>query len=111
MFRLIEKSFTAIKKKPIYFSVLTFLLILIVMTQNQYWFGDHSHGRLIELQDNISSVELERDKLKENNQILVQEKMKLSSGKQALEGTARIELGMIRPDEKFYVFKEEKEED
>lgn len=111
MFRLIEKSFTAIKKKPIYFSVLTFLLILIVMTQNQYWFGDHSHGRLTELRDNISSVELERDKLKENNQILVQEKMKLSSGKQALEGAARIELGMIRPDEKFYVFKKEKEED
>ena len=111
MFRLIEKSFTAIKKKPIYFSVLTFLLILIVMTQNKYWFGDHSHGRLIELQDNISSVELERDKLKENNQILVQEKTKLSSGKEALEGTARIELGMIRPDEKFYVFKKEKEED
>ena len=111
MFRLIEKSFTAIKKKPIYFSVLTFLLILIVVTQNQYWFGDHSRGRLIELQDNISSVELERDKLKENNQILVQEKMKLSSGKEALEGTARIELGMIRPDEKFYVFKKEKEED
>lgn len=81
------------------------------MTQNQYWFGDHSHRRLIELQDNISSVELERDKLKENNQILVQEKMKLSSGKEALEGTARIELGMIRPDEKFYVFKKEKEED
>ena len=66
---------------------------------------------MIELQDNISSVELERDKLKENNQILVQEKMKLSSGKEALEGTARIELGMIRPDEKFYVFKKEKEED
>ena len=81
------------------------------MTQTQYWFGDHSHGRLIELQDNISSVELERDKLKENNQILVQEKTKLSSGKEALEGTARIELGMIRPDEKFYVFKKEKEED
>ena len=81
------------------------------MSQNQYWFGDHSHRRLIELQDNISSVELERDKLKENNQILVQEKMKLSSGKEALEGTARIELGMIRPDEKFYVFKKEKEED
>ena len=81
------------------------------MTQTQYGFGDHSHGRLIELQENISNVELERDKLKENNQILVQEKIKLSSGKEALEGAARIELGMIRPDEKFYVFKKKKEED
>ena len=38
---------------------------------------------------------------------MLKEKQKLSSGKEALEGAARIELGMIKQGEKFYVFKEE----
>jgi len=45
--------------------------------------------------------------IKEQNQELLKEKQKLSSGKEALEGAARIELGMIKQGEKFYVFKEE----
>ena len=45
--------------------------------------------------------------IKLQNQDLLKEKQKLSSGKEALEGAARIELGMIKQGEKFYVFKEE----
>ena len=40
------------------------------------------------------------------NEELINEKKKLNSGKEALEGAARQELGMIKPGEKFYVFKE-----
>ena len=48
--------------------------------------------------------------IKENNQELIDEKEKLNSGKDAIEGIARIERGMIKPGEKFFVFKSEGEE-
>lgn len=48
--------------------------------------------------------------LKKDNKILAEERDKLSSGREALEGAARYELGMIKPGEKFYVFKNEVDE-
>ena len=44
--------------------------------------------------------------IENNNQALIEEKEKLNSGKEALEGVARLELGMIKPGETFYVFKD-----
>ena len=58
----------------------------------------------------ISFVEKEIELIEEKNLGLTLEKEKLSSGKQAIEGVARMELGMIKPSEKFYVFKQEVED-
>jgi len=83
---------------------------LILTTQYQFWFGDYSRSDLEKIKEEISIVEKEIEIIKENNQELIDEKEKLNSGKDAIEGIARIELGMIKPGEKFFVFKSEGEE-
>ena len=55
--------------------------------------------------------ELETDLIQKTNEELIREKKKLNSGQEALEGVARLELGMIKPGEQFYVFKEKAQED
>ena len=68
-------------------------------------------GNKKDLKKEIALVELEADLIKEANEELVKEKKKLNSGKDALEGVARTELGLIKPGEKFYVFKEQVQDD
>ena len=54
---------------------------------------------------------VETDLIQKTNEELIREKKKLNSGQEALEGVARLELGMIKPGEQFYVFKEKAQED
>jgi cell division protein FtsB len=110
MFGIIKRVFLIFKIQPIYSFSLVFLFLVIALTQNQYWFGEHSNHDLFELNESISAIEDEMVELKNNNQILAEERDKLSSGREALEGAARYELGMIKPGEKFYVFKNEVDE-
>ena len=107
MYGHIRQAFLYLKAQPLFFSSCLILSCLIAVTQYQFWFGDYSKGDLNKLKDEIALVELETDIIKKKNQELLQEKNKLNSGKEALEGAARIELGMIKPGEKFYVFKDE----
>ena len=66
---------------------------------------------LKDLKEEIQLIELETDLIQKTNEELIREKKKLNSGQEALEGVARLELGMIKPGEQFYVFKEKAQED
>ena len=100
----------SISNQPIFIGAGLILILLILTTQYQFWFGDYSRSDLEKIKEEISVVEKEIEIIKENNQELIDEKEKLNSGKDAIEGIARIELGMIKPGEKFFVFKSEGEE-
>ena len=104
---MIKKVILILKEQPILFASFIILSFIIGLTQYQFWFGDFSRSDLQILKEDIALVESETNLIKEQNQELLKEKQKLSSGKEALEGAARIELGMIKQGEKFYVFKEE----
>ena len=104
---MIKKVILIIKAQPIFFASFIILSFIIGLTQYQFWFGDFSRSDLQTLEEEMALVESETNLIKEQNQELLKEKQKLSSGKEALEGAARIELGMIKQGEKFYVFKEE----
>ena len=104
---MIKKVILIIKAQPIFFASFTILSFIIGLTQYQFWFGDFSRSDLQTLKEDMALVESETNLIKEQNQDLFKEKQKLSSGKEALEVAARIELGMIKQGEKFYVFKEE----
>ena len=104
---MIKKVILILKVQPIFFASFIVLSFIIGLTQYQFWFGDFSRSDLEILKEDIALVESETNLIKEQNQELLREKQKLSSGKEALEGAARIELGMIKQGEKFYVFKEE----
>ena len=104
---MIKKVILIIKAQPIFFASFIILSFIIGLTQYQFWFGDFNRSDLQTLKEDIALVESETNLIMEQNQDLLKEKQKLSSGKAALEGAARIELGMIKQGEKFYVFREE----
>ena len=80
------------------------------MTQFNYWFGEYSRSDLNSMKEEISRISIENEELLLENNLLEEERNKLSSGREALEGVARSELGLIKPGETFYVFKDSKEE-
>ena len=108
---MIKKVILIIKAQPIFFVSFIILSFIIGLTQYQFWFGDFSRSDLQTLKEDMALVESETNLIKDQNEDLLKEKQKLSSGKEALEGAARIELGMIKQGEKFYVFKEESSTD
>ena len=80
------------------------------MTQFNYWFGDYNRSDLNSMKDEIAKISIENEELLLENKLLEEERDKLSSGREALEGVARSELGLIKPGETFYVFKDIQEE-
>ena len=108
---MIKKVIHIIKAQPTVFASFIILSLIIGLTQYQFWFGDFSRSDLQTLKEDMALVESEINLIKRQNQDLLEEKHKLSSGKEALEGAARTELGMIKQGEKFYVFKEESSDD
>jgi len=87
------------------------LLLILVTLQAQLWWGQ---GSLAELKQ-ISS-ELERQKLL-NNQLIVRNKQLeaqvelLRNSPDAIEGRARSELGLVRPNETLYRVVEQEKTD
>ena len=106
MYAFISKAFKSFQRQPLFCNLFFILSCLLGVTQYQYWLGDYNREGLINLKEDIALVELEKQIIENNNQALIEEKEKLNSGKEALEGVARLELGMIKPGETFYVFKD-----
>ena len=71
---------------------------------------DLSISRSIKKYEAICSKLEKLEKLLIENKVLEEERDKLSLGREAIEGVARTELGLIKPGETFYVFKEAEEE-
>lgn len=83
---------------------MTILLIILFYLQFNIWFGDNSYSKLSDLKKNIEEKEENNIELARKNSDLEEEKNKLTSGKDAIEGVARFELGLIKPGETFYNF-------
>lgn len=111
MYSLITKLLKSVKSAPLFSGSFLILCCIIGATQYQYWFGLYSSSNLKDLKEEIQLIELETDLIQKTNEELIKEKKKLNSGQEALEGVARLELGMIKPGEQFYVFKEKAQED
>jgi len=62
------------------------------------------------MKEEIIKISTENEELLLENKVLEEERDKLSLGREAIEGVARTELGLIKPGETFYVFKDSKEE-
>ena len=94
-----------------FYATISFLFLIIFFTQKNLWFGDQSKANLKNLEKEILILSEERLELENQNKLLEEEKIKLSSGREAIEGLARSELGLIKPGEKFYIFESIKQED
>ena len=93
------------KKVLFYFSCF-FLLIILLIVQVRIWFGDYSFFNLQQLKSQIKTLEENNAALLKKNELLRREKEKFSMGRNAIEGLARAELGLIKPGEIFYQFKQ-----
>ena len=103
----IKKTYSGNIKFYLLVSILT---LVIFMTQFNYWFGDYNRSDLNSMKEEIDQISIENEEILLENKLLEEERDKLSSGREAIEGLARSELGLIKPGETFYVFKDTEEE-
>tara|TARA_B100000686_G_C16699071_1_gene922279 strand:+ start:624 stop:971 length:348 start_codon:yes stop_codon:yes gene_type:complete len=93
-----------------FYLLVSILISIIFITQFNFWFGDHKRSDLNSIKEEIAQISAENEKLSLDNKVLEEERDKLSLGREAIEGVARSELGLIKPGETFYVFKSAEEE-
>ncbi|MDG2061078.1 MAG: septum formation initiator family protein [SAR86 cluster bacterium] len=101
--------FNYIYKNKYLLMVISILLIFILYLQYSIWFGNANYFKLQAMQTEIKILESENKELFLVNEELTQDKLRLGAGKEAIEGLARRELGLIKPDEVFYSFSEDEE--
>jgi cell division protein FtsB len=77
-------------------------VLLLVLLQYRLWFGNGSMTEVHHLENQISEIKQENQKLKERNLSLTAEVYDLKQGQEAIEERARSEMGMIKYDETFY---------
>ncbi len=82
--------------------IIILLVVLLLLLQYKIWLGDGGIPRILELQGEVDTVQLQVDKLKERNQALEAEVIDLKKGLHAIEERARSDLGMIGEDEVYY---------
>lgn len=79
------------------------LVVLIVLLQVRLWFGESSLPETWQLESRIQVREAENAELAKRNDALAAEVADLKSGLDAIEERARYELGMVRPNETFFL--------
>ena len=96
------KSIT--KDNYIFFSLVLLLSVLLIIVQINIWTGDYSYSNLKNLKKELNEKKQITIELEESNLLLEEEKNQLRSERNAIEGLARSELGLIKPGETFYKF-------
>ena len=80
------------------------LLLLVLILQYPLWFGDGGWLSVWEYGRRLELIQEENQKIKRQNAALEAEVRDLRSGYEAIEESARSELGMIKPGEIFIPF-------
>lgn len=78
------------------------LLILVTVLQYALWSGKNGIRDFAQIKNEIAGQKIKNNDLKMKNDKLFAEINDLNKGKEALEERARSNLGMIKPNEKFY---------
>lgn len=78
-------------------------LIVFVLLQYSLWFGEGGARDVRALKKAITEQQSENDKLADRNRILAAEVQDLKMGLEAVEEHGRLDLGMIKPNETFYL--------
>jgi cell division protein FtsB len=77
------------------------LVALLVLVHAELWFGKGGVPRMVELQRKLTSQQAANDGARRRNDQLSAEVNDLKEGLEMVEEKARVELGMIKPDEIF----------
>ena len=80
------------------------LSVFFLLLQVRLWVSDDGYGEVARLASLISGQTAENARLNQRNQRLEAEVIELRKGDSAVEERARADLGLIGPDETFYLF-------
>ncbi|OZG72466.1 cell division protein FtsB [Hahella sp. CCB-MM4] len=76
---------------------------LIVLLQFRLWMGEGSYAQAYSLYQQVKEQKAENETLHERNLRLDAEVMELKLAQSAIEERARNQLGMVYPDEQFFL--------
>lgn len=83
--------------------LLTVILVLMVAgLQWRVWVSEASVGEVNAKQDRLSILQAEQTRLERRNETLAAEVGSLREGMDAVEAQARLTLGLVQGDERFY---------
>lgn len=77
------------------------LAAALLLVQGQLWFGSNGMGRVVELGRLLAEQQSANDQARQRNEQLMAEVRDLKEGLEIVEERARLELGMVKPDEIF----------
>jgi cell division protein FtsB len=80
------------------------LLGLLLVLQGRFWIAEDGWREVSRLRVSVADQQAENEKMAERNARLEAEVSDLKVGFSALEERARSDLGMVGPDESFYLF-------
>jgi cell division protein FtsB len=77
------------------------LIALLLIVHGQLWFGRGSVGNVAELQHKLDAQKTANTQAQQANERLASEVNDLKEGLEIVEEKARMELGMVKPNEIF----------
>jgi cell division protein FtsB len=80
-------------------SVTLALVALLALVQADLWFGKGGLPRVVQLQTQLNAQRAANDAARERNTRIAAEVRDLKEGLEMVEERARMDLGMVRPDE------------
>ena len=83
--------------------VISVLTITFIFLQSQLWFGEGSISEMLYTREQIERQQNENERLYRRNRSLAAEVVELQNGLEIVEEQARLDLGMVRKDETFYL--------
>lgn len=86
------------------FFILAVLIVLLGVIQGQMWFGSGGVPKVAQLQQQLRDQKAANQKVELENARLASEVTDLKTGLGTVEEKARMELGMVRPNEIFVQF-------
>lgn len=84
-------------------AIMIFQIIAIGYLQVQLWVGEGSIADGRRLNDLIQQQQNENTQLKERNRLLEADVIALKNGLEAIEERARLDLGMVKKEETFFL--------
>lgn len=78
-------------------------LVVFLVLQFNLWFGEGGVRDVQALKEAVAQQQQENEKLSERNRVLEAEVKDLKNGMEAVEEHGRLDLGMIKQNETFYL--------
>ncbi len=98
-----EGKVIKITKRKIYYTLLIVITLLSLIYSVK---GKYGILKIIELRHEIADIKSDSEKIRKENAVFQMKIEALKTDKKAVESVAREELGMVREDEVFLLFKD-----